>query len=133
MNDLVPFSGLPDIPPAFEKDGHRYELRGDRIVRDGTHVGVAYSPGYGAGFSTWNDVSPLNPFVIVAILFDRADAIADASDQEKADLLGDPEAYMGGAHSLRIEWVPLGTAFRVDEYDGYESVETLPHAGFQEA
>lgn len=135
-SDLVPFNGLPDIPMSFEKDGHRYELRGDRIVRDGTHVGVAYSPGYGAGWTTWDyddKVSPLNPFVIVAILFDRVDAIVNASDDDKETYLGSRDMYMGGARYLTIAWVPIGTMFRVHEYDGYESVETLPNAGFQEA
>jgi hypothetical protein len=32
--------------------------------------------------------------------------------------------YAGGARDLRIEWLPIGTLFRVDEYDGSESITT---------
>jgi len=34
-----------------------------------------------------------------------------------------PNTYCGGADDLTIEWLPVGTAFRIHEYDGSESVE----------
>jgi hypothetical protein len=34
-----------------------------------------------------------------------------------------PDTYCGGADDLVIEWLPVGTAFRVHEYDGSESIE----------
>jgi hypothetical protein len=34
-----------------------------------------------------------------------------------------PNTYCGGADNLTIEWLPVGTAFRIHEYDGSESVE----------
>ena len=33
-----------------------------------------------------------------------------------------PEGYFGGAEDLVIEWMPMGTEFEVDEYDGSESI-----------
>ena len=30
--------------------------------------------------------------------------------------------YIGGADDLRIEWMPIGTEFKIDEYDGAESI-----------
>jgi hypothetical protein len=34
-----------------------------------------------------------------------------------------PDVYCGGADDLSIQWLPVGTAFRIHEYDGSESVE----------
>jgi hypothetical protein len=31
--------------------------------------------------------------------------------------------YFGGAEDLQIMWLPVGTRFRITEYDGYEDVE----------
>jgi hypothetical protein len=34
-----------------------------------------------------------------------------------------PEAYTGGIDTLVVAWIPEGTAFRIHEYDGAESLE----------
>jgi hypothetical protein len=34
-----------------------------------------------------------------------------------------PEAYIGGLRDLRVDWIPEGTAFKINEYDGNESIE----------
>ncbi len=34
-----------------------------------------------------------------------------------------PGAYQGGLGDCQVEWVEKGTAFSVNEYDGYESIE----------
>jgi hypothetical protein len=33
--------------------------------------------------------------------------------------------YCGGAADLEIHWLPIGTAFRIDDYDGNETLQTL--------
>ena len=33
-----------------------------------------------------------------------------------------PEAYCGGLKDLEVNWVPVGARFRIDEYDGAESL-----------
>jgi hypothetical protein len=98
----------------------------NRLIRDG-QVAVLYSPGYGAGWSTWcqeDDRMRLN------MLFDPQ--IADLVDQNAPDWLEQakaitqikyPEAYTGGLADLEIRWLPVGTQFRVLEYDGFEQVE----------
>ena len=35
---------------------------------------------------------------------------------------GDDYFYDGGASDLEIRWVPVGSRFRINEYDGSESV-----------
>jgi hypothetical protein len=95
----------------------------DRLIRDG-RAAVLYSPGHGAGWSTWNHEHFLE------MLFDPQ--IADIVDQRGPDwreqaeaiaLVKYPEAYIGGLSDLEVRWLPVGTQFRVLEYDGSESVE----------
>jgi hypothetical protein len=95
----------------------------DRLIRDG-QVAVMYSPGYGAGWSTWN------PERFEEMLFDPQ--IADIRDRGDADweekaraiaLVKYPDTYIGGLTDLEVQWLPVGTQFRVLEYDGHESIE----------
>jgi hypothetical protein len=90
-------------------------------------VAVLYSPGYGAGWSTWchEDLS-----VRLAMMFDPQ--IADIVDQggpdwrKKAEAVACikyPDAHLGGLADLEVQWLPVGTQFRVLEYDGFEQVE----------
>jgi hypothetical protein len=34
-----------------------------------------------------------------------------------------PDMYTGGMDDLEVAWLPVGTAFRIHEYDGSESIE----------
>jgi hypothetical protein len=84
-------------------------------------VAVLYSPGYGAGWFSWNTSRP-------EILFDPA--IVGLVEQEKWDelqafvALKYPEIYAGGLRDLQIWWLKEGTQFQVNEYDGNEHIET---------
>ena len=97
----------------------------DRLIRDG-QVAVLYSPGFGAGWSTWchEDLE-----IRMAMLFDPQ--IADIVDQgapdwqERAEAIARikyPDAYLGGLQHLRVKWLRSGTQFRIDEHDGNELV-----------
>jgi hypothetical protein len=33
-----------------------------------------------------------------------------------------PGKYFGGSDNLTIQWIPVGTEFRINEYDGAESI-----------
>lgn len=103
-----------------------------KVVRDGK-VAVLYSPGYGAGWFSWNSEHPdclFNP-ELVALVEKRNDENYEwvtHNIREKAEELygkDDGHFYTGGAGALTIEWVPEGTLFRINEYDGYESVILL--------
>lgn len=103
----------------------------ERVVRDGK-VAVLVSPGYGAGWSTWS--SEHAEF----LLFDAglvALAERGASEDEvkgyintvlgkELDHTGNEccKVYTGGWDDVEINWVPVGEAFRIDEYDGYEEL-----------
>jgi len=91
----------------------------NKLIQDGK-VAVLYSTGFGAGWYTWNQEYP-------QILFDPA--IVKFVEKEKWDELKTyvtlkyPDIYTGGLGSLRVEWIPEGTLFKVVEYDGAESIE----------
>lgn len=87
----------------------------EKIVRDGM-VAVAVSPGFGAGWSTWTDVNPMDARFNQLFLDDKHDEAAALCDELE---LG----YAGGARDVEIKWVPVGTEFQIVEYDGTESIE----------
>ena len=98
------------------------ELYLGKVVRDGK-VAVLYSPGYGAGWYTWNldagEVIVFDPTMVKYIEEDNKQAL------QAYVAMKYPNAYAGGVDDLQIRWIPEGTLFRIDEYDGNESIEIL--------
>ena len=81
-------------------------------------IGIIYSPGYGAGWSTWGDSAQ-------ALDQELASAIQDNEFYEVIEQIAKrnwPNAYLGGLSDCIVEWVDAGTQFIVDEYDGSESI-----------
>lgn len=95
----------------------------DRIIKDG-HVAVLFSPGFGAGWYTWNTQYPQLLFdpVVVAHLLSEETGHKRELELERYLENKYPEIYTGGLRDLRIYWVPEGTMFRIHEYDGSETV-----------
>ena len=91
----------------------------NKLVRDGM-VAVLYSPDYGSGWYTWNQDHP-------EILFDPA--IVKLVEENKFDELKTyvtlkyTKLFIGGIWDLKVAWIPEGALFRVNEYDGNESIE----------
>jgi hypothetical protein len=89
----------------------------NKLIKDGK-VAVLYSPKYGAGWSTWN--------LDIELLFDPA--IVKMVEKKQFDELKTfltlkyPDTYIGGLEDLEIEWLPVGTEFRIEEHDGAESI-----------
>lgn len=88
----------------------------EKIVRNGK-VAVAVSYGFGAGWSTWNEVDPMDARFNQLFLDDKVDEAKALVDELEM-------GYTGGADDVEIVWVPVGTQFRITEYDGSESLET---------
>ena len=92
----------------------------EKLIRD-DKVAVLVSPGFGAGWSTWDHTYGED------LIFDPV--LAAYIDEGKMDeaktyvTMRFPEAYDGGVEYLVVHWVPVGTAFRIHEYDGSESIE----------
>jgi hypothetical protein len=93
----------------------------DKVIRDG-RVAVIYSPGFGAGWYSWNNDYP-------GILFDPR-VVAWIENNKQTNEVTDLESYLEETYpqgyfsldNLRISWIPVGTMFRINEYDGSESI-----------
>lgn len=98
---------------------------GERVIRAGM-VAVLVSPGFGAGWSTWANTPPLKDwarFSPAVVAWVEGGKSEDIDELVKRELGEDTYFYTGGAGDLEIEWLPVGTQFRIDEYDGSESLE----------
>jgi len=94
----------------------------DKVIRDGK-VAVLYSPGFGAGwFSSNNDERLLFDPILVKLV-EEGKGSTEEFEQRCKEL--NPAAYLGAADDLEIKWVPQGTRFEIDEYDGSENVRYL--------
>lgn len=108
---------------------------------DGTKVAVLVSPGYGAGWSTWNNSELAYDKRVVEFWLAHKDnekfmeEIDSFSYHEKVPALKEAEEffksigysriYFGGFNQIELEWVPVGCRWRIDEYDGSEHIEFL--------
>lgn len=82
-------------------------------------IAVLVSYGYGAGWYSWHDSEKLlfEPKIVQMLLDDAGKtAIVDYCKEHY------PNVYVGGIDGLTVEFVSPGTKFRIDEYDGSESL-----------
>ena len=103
----------------------------EKIVHNGL-VAVLYSPGFGAGWSTWNNTFPqclFDPDIVRMVeKEDDPHQIESFAESKYGE-----DFYGGGAEDLRILWLPEGTEFIVNEYDGSESIQTKENIGWIKA
>lgn len=97
----------------------------NKYLRDGK-VAVLYSPGFGAGWYSWNKDFPqcvFDPIMVQWVLDGKVGALPESwLEYAKED-----NFYPGGAKDLQVEWLQPNTQFRIDEYDGSECIiEMLP-------
>ena len=91
----------------------------NKVIRDGK-VGVLVSPGFGAGFLTWGapEEAIFDPKLI--------ELVENENYQEAVDYVEETyDAYTGGVQDLQVVWLPEGTKFIIEEYDGSESIRTF--------
>ena len=98
----------------------------EKVIRDGK-VAVLISTGYGAGWSTWNGHKEMifHPKLVEWVESEQP-IVVDISTILK-EILGEKEAeeiYLGGVDQLSVIWVPQGTKFKIEEYDGSEYIIT---------
>ena len=91
----------------------------NKVIRN-AKIAVLVSPGFGAGWYSWNKSHPeclFDPEVVAWVENDKVGKVPDLGTKYGWD-----HFYDGGAEDLMIEWVPVGKKFRIDEYDGSESI-----------
>ena len=90
-----------------------------KIIKNGK-VAIAISPGFGAGWTTWNSgLSPFEPKVIEMILAGKRDEITKEWCEKE---LGVKNICCSGAKDLEIVWIKKGLRFSISEYDGNEDL-----------
>ena len=102
-------------------DINSFDIIQDKVVRDGK-VAVLVSPGFGAGWYTWNLQHPellFLPRVVEMVL--KGDSHYDIESYVNS-LYEEDDVYTGGAGDLKVVWLPQGSQFQVEEYDGSESL-----------
>ena len=88
-----------------------------KLIQDGK-VAVLVSPGFGAGWYSWHHIEELiyDPSIVEWVKEGAVGKILTYME------LKYPDAYCGGVENLTVHWVPAGAKFRIDEYDGSESL-----------
>ena len=102
-------------------------------------IAVLVSPGYGAGWSTWSydhgialatDKRIVEKFLECQKVDGLLRKIGSYGSEERTELqewlasIGYPDVYVGGFADIVVKWVSPGTAIRINEYDGFETLET---------
>ena len=96
-------------------------------------IGILYSPGYGAGWSTWGtdemayDKRVIDIFLKYAINSSGRLTLIGVTGSDVARFSEEvrklyPDEYLGGAKNLVLGFVPPNVPFEIDEYDGSESL-----------
>jgi hypothetical protein len=116
----------------------------EKLIRDGK-VGVLVSPGFGGGFYTWG--APLKA-IFDPTLVEMADrrwnmryGLNENGKLMDLRVWDDPkyieltkqmidyvdstytEVFSGGVEDLEVVWVPEGSEFIINDYDGSESLQ----------
>ena len=104
----------------------------DKVIVDGK-VAVLVSGGFGAGWSTWQNDDESNasmafePTIVEMVLAGEKDKNRAQREETMYKLEAYmsetyPDYYTGGLDGIDVKWVPVGTRFIIDEYDGNESL-----------
>lgn len=112
-----------------------YNENVELYLNENGDVGVLYSPGYGAGWSTWNsdeyayDKRIVEKFIENPDMFHEYKSFTRKEDPipELAKFMTELgyDGYYGGAEDLKLTFIPRGILFRITEYDGFEGIETF--------
>lgn len=96
----------------------------EKYEKDG-NVAILYSPGYGAGWSTWNQEELSYDKRVVEFFINHREskkALREESLKEAFKKMGYEDVYFGGYDQIQIMWIPKGKLYRITEYDGWESI-----------
>ncbi len=111
-------------------------MKFEKYTKDGK-TAVLYSPGFGSGWSTWNR-EPIASHMAMDRLVVEAFLTGDSSQIEKvvneiAAKYGCEYVCLLSSNELEICWVDSGEVFIIDEYDGFERVESASKQNYYEA
>lgn len=98
-----------------------------KVIRN-NQVALLISSGKGGGWYTWNDYIKdyeqliFSPKVVEMVEQNRTNEINETWVKDNLELEG---VYCGGIDGLTIKWLPIGTHFKIIDYEGKEELLTL--------
>jgi hypothetical protein len=96
----------------------------NKYIREDGKVAVLYSPGFGAGWSTWNcdeEFLIFDKTLVEIVLAKEHDYESKISNYLMSAGYG--TTYLGGIDTLSVCWLEPGTEFLISEYGGSEGVK----------
>ena len=90
-------------------------------------IEILISPHYGAGWSTWNENYKINIALdkrIINYYKKYGNEVPSSSLKEFLESIGYKDVFCGGWKNIIIKTIQKGEKFRIDEYDGWESLIT---------
>ena len=102
----------------------------EKYYNENGEVAVIYSPGFGAGWYTWNSLKDCNGADPRELIFDKTLVemiLASKSIKELEKYVVEKwggGVYCGGLGDCKVTFFPEGTEFVIEEYDGSESITT---------
>lgn len=120
-------------------------MANSRFIREDGKAAVIVSHGFGSGFSTWHERDMAVDGRIVKWLYDNGNIFSDEKEEDEdyikvpKDIIEDFKEFLDsigykdislyclgeGRSGLSIHYLPVGTVFRINEYDGAESIEVF--------
>lgn len=110
-----------------------------KILNEKNEVAVMISRGYGAGWSTWAESDILRHVIFDSriirykFLGEYAEHNYESFMKNIVGFAEDIIPYEGGFPALMVQFIPEGTQFRINEYDGSESIEIFDPKNFETA
>jgi hypothetical protein len=95
-----------------------------KYINDKGEVGVLVSRGYGVGWSTWNNFEYSEYLCMDKTLVEmKLKGVSTEDVREHLSKVKEVYFYVSGWEDAEVEWLERGTNFRINVYDGNESLE----------
>ena len=109
-----------------------------KLVNKKNEVAILYSPGFGAGWSSWTVQYALQLATDSRIIkyrfnLDQFYHNIDIETFIKQINCFELMPYVGDFKKTRIKFIPEGTMFRINEYDGAETIEIYSPDNYMKA
>ncbi len=105
----------------------------EKYENENGDIAVLVSRGFGAGWSTWASSEDVTSEFLCMDKTLVEMAINTASEEDVIEYINDENIYTGGWEDVRVEWIPKGSAFIIEEYDGAESLQLMDKIDYMTA
>jgi len=104
----------------------------EKYINEKGEVGVLVSPGFGAGWSTWeykySALKAMEKGLVKLALEKASEAEVEEYINKNLPLLAD--TYTGGWKTIKVVWLKPDTKFLIQEWDGAEGICLLDDIKF---